>query len=218
MQAQIPFTGFYYSTHSDHFDAYAENENDELSDLYYNEIYDLINWKNVFETYCKIAYIPAFIDILEDETEISINESDIVFTELVAPREYNYTTDKIIVEINEQLVTKLYNFMISDPERLSIFSQSVKKYFQPRSGFIPFYSDNPNEWLVKPIDQWDQIELWMLLSALITENVENIGVYPKALLFLELCNGEVEECIESGLSDDGEALWEEYWQLIRESD
>ena len=64
------------------------------------------------------------------------------FKEIDSPREYNFTTDKIVcdVTIDTDLISE---WVKENREELEGY---VHERFMPRDGFIPFYSNDINDW------------------------------------------------------------------------
>jgi len=115
----IEFEGFYHSTHSDNIDYFI--------DEYYNLNFDNVDYKNTF-----IEYSKKYINILNDILEI-----DLKFIQLNSPRFYNYETDKIEVEINDNDFNKLNNIYLNDNDFINYVNESCKSY----DGYISFYKD-----------------------------------------------------------------------------
>ncbi len=86
-----------------------------------------------------------------------------VFEEMVSPREYNFTTDRVFVKVPMRLTRKL--FAKSKATGHAMLKTLIAERFTSRSGFISFYSNNIDDWLAKPLAEWDSNELGTLLRA-----------------------------------------------------
>lgn len=70
------------------------------------------------------------------------------FKEVVSPREYNFQTDKILMEINVDY-QKLKDLILSNEEMKSGFDNYLKKHFTSRDGFVSFVANNITEYFNK---------------------------------------------------------------------
>ena len=106
----------------------------------------------------RIAICKAWVHALNDELGTAFE-----FADLWSPREYNFSTDQLSVNLSPGDVEKLQTFHDS-AELRGIIMEELK----PRDGFAPFYSDDPQdeEW-TRPIDQWEPAQLPLLIQALI---------------------------------------------------
>src|SRR5690606_26269592 len=85
------------------------------------------------------------------------------FESLDSPREYNFCTDRIFCYIPLESAKRL--FVISAKGNHKRLKEVIRERFTSRDGFISFYSNNLEEWLDKPLDQWDHNEIGTLLIA-----------------------------------------------------
>lgn len=125
----LNFGGFYCSIH--------EQLIDSMLDGYYDnqDYYNLdIDYQSIFKKYSQ-AYIASFKEWLNDEYQIDINMS---FSALKSPREYNFSTDKIIAFMTLKDENKLINYFKKDAD----FIAYLKDATQSKSGYISFYSFN----------------------------------------------------------------------------
>ena len=83
------------------------------------------------------------------------------FEELISPKEYNFTTDRVFVRIPIDTIEKIATEMDDKPLR-----ETIRKNHSSRSGFISFYADDLDdpEWQ-KPVRDWDHNQLMTLLEA-----------------------------------------------------
>lgn len=123
-QLTIEFGGFYGSIHEDQID-------------YQIEIHE-VDFETVDYQKTKINDAKAYLKELEqyilDEYEITTNFG---FLEINSPREYNFTTDKILAECVEDRPTRQLTavLMMNDD-----FLELARDMTTERSGFMPFYS------------------------------------------------------------------------------
>ena len=131
-QIIINFGGFYCSVHDSlidsMLDSYYQDENGETLDYYSLDI----NYKTIFEAYSK-QYLKTLEAWLHYENDVTI-EFD--FKSLQSPREYNFSTDKIIASISNASHKKLINKFKKDVD----FIAYLKEATQSRPGYISFYS------------------------------------------------------------------------------
>jgi hypothetical protein len=149
----IPFSGFYYSLHDSELDLALEQE---FSDSNGNEnpgltsrAFDCVNWRAVHVEYSK-AYAEAFAE----EFEIQ----GLQFESLQSPREYNFTTDRIFVNIPAEEIERIY----TETPRATLESVAAE-WFTSRSGFSSFYSPNVDDW--GDLSTWDHNQLGALIAA-----------------------------------------------------
>jgi hypothetical protein len=78
---------------------------------------------------------------------------NIEFKEVDSPREYNFTTDKLIGLIS---VDEVKNAMAKCNSNIDIFKNEVlDKYFKSYDGFMSFYSNDVDDWFNKDIEDLD---------------------------------------------------------------
>ena len=123
LNVYINFGGFYESTHSDVIENMLEN--------YYDfQDYDWtnINYRLIQEKYCNnlVKFMTNFIPF------------DYENLELVSPREYNFTTDKIFVDISEEDCIKIIQYGLENYEEEMI--ELCKNYTTSCDGYIPYYT------------------------------------------------------------------------------
>ena len=162
------FSGFYESIHDSVFDF----ETEMILEDYPNKKWEDFRFSYHFNLYCK-NYVQAV------SREIGI---DLEFQELISPREYNFTTDRIICYIKPKDVKKLATALNSPT-----LEKLVKERFTSRDGFISFYSRYVEEWKEKPVKEWDAVELGTLLDAWIIDNGSDLDDLDYA--GFEYCSG-----------------------------
>jgi len=118
----LPFSGFYYGFFDYQFDSYAEAV--ELTDDYI----DSIDFKPLMLSYCK-HYV----------NEVSHNLGvELKFSSIYSPREYNFSSDKLYVEVPNSLIEKAL--------KTDSLQEFATKWFTSRDGFISFYEPNIELW------------------------------------------------------------------------
>ena len=163
----IPFNGFYNSLETDALDHVLETyigsvDGEPNHDLLHGcnnmdtNINDCIYWEGVHEEFLKDVYIPFVKKHIKDEYSLDIN---LTFEKLTSPREYNFETDRLFVEIETDDVATLF-----DNIDKNAFKKAVERTFESRSGFIPFYSDDVSEWLTKDVTEWDHNEIGLIFE------------------------------------------------------
>ena len=144
----IDFGGFYHSIHSDEIDSRIEHfEIDE----------DNINYKETCNSYCI-----EFIDSINDMLEL-----DLKFIQIDSPKFYNYSTDKIEVEINENDFNKLKDTYLNSNEFIDYVNENSKSY----DGFISFYNG------FNEVVKEDEILLQYMFNYILKEYADEIENY-----------------------------------------
>jgi len=144
----IDFGGFYHSIHSDEIDHRIKNfEIDE----------DNVNYKETCNSYCN-----EFIDSLNDMLELNLK-----FIKIDSPKFYNFSTDKIEAEINENDFNKLKDIYLSSQEFIDYIELNSKSY----SGFISFY--NRFDEVIKE----DEVLLQYMFNYILKEYADEIENY-----------------------------------------
>ena len=140
MLATIPFSGFYESVHMDAL----ERE---------GEYYPGADWRKVFFGYAG-AYAAEYLHAAGITGR---------FESLESPREYNFSTDRIFVDIPADEVRRMLAAV--DPETLA---QVAKARHATRSGFISFYSPLVGNWGL--VDDWDCNQIGTLIIAFVDDD------------------------------------------------
>ena len=144
----IDFGGFYHSIHSDEIDSRIEHfEIDE----------DNINYKETCNSYCI-----EFIDSINDMLELGLK-----FIQIDSPKFYNYSTDKIEVEINENDFNKLKDTYLNSNEFIDYVNENSKSY----DGFISFYNG------FNEVVKEDEILLQYMFNYILKEYADEIENY-----------------------------------------
>ena len=112
----LNFGGFYHSEHSDNIDSEEEM---------YGYNWEEIDYKKTHLNYCN-----SYLNKLSEELEI-----DLKFIQLDSPREYNFTTDKILCSISEND----FNTLLAAYDTKELFNY-IEEHSKSRDGFHSFYS------------------------------------------------------------------------------
>jgi hypothetical protein len=144
----IDFGGFYHSIHSELIDNMIETfEIDE----------DNVNYKETCNSYCN-----EFIDSLNDMLELNLK-----FIKIDSPKFYNFRTDKIEAEINENDFNKLKDIYLSSQEFIDYIDMNSKSY----DGFISFYNG------FNEVIKEDEILLQYMFNYILKEYADEIENY-----------------------------------------
>jgi hypothetical protein len=151
----IDFGGFYHSIHSDEIDHRIESfEIDE----------DKVNYKETCNSYCI-----EFIDSINDMLELNLK-----FIQIDSPKFYNFTTDKIEAEINENDFNKLKDTYLIDKETQwwnKEFIDYVNENSKSYDGFISFYNG------FNEVIKEDEILLQYMFNYILKEYADEIENY-----------------------------------------
>ena len=128
----LNFGGFYDSIHSDLIDAELENIL-ETEDLEYDQICGYIDFKAIHLEYSKRLVLD-----FNDNFDLQLK-----FEQLIRPKEYNFTTDIIIVDMAFQD----YNYLFLDTDQDEL-KHKITKATTNRDGYSAFY--NYSEMLGEP--------------------------------------------------------------------
>ena len=152
MKATLPlFPGFYESELSNLMDLEEERRQEEDGEI-----------PPVDYAASRIAISKVWVEALNDELG-----TEFEFDELISPKEYNFETDAIVVEVNEADTVKLDEVMESDT-----FRRVVAEELRPRSGFIPYYSNDieDGDWQ-RPLSEWSAVQVSLLIRAMIHDTI-----------------------------------------------
>ena len=130
----VPFGGFYESEHSASIDNVVDNLfTDDQGDYLEGFDCDMVDYKSMHVEYSKNYLTEVLKVVIDDVSDISI---DFEFLELISPREYNFKTDEIGVNVSDSD----YKLLVDHFIRTQTFIDFVNVKAQSRSGFISFYT------------------------------------------------------------------------------
>jgi hypothetical protein len=163
IESTIPFPGFYESILSGELDSVEDMEienmmEDKWDGLEAEQIRDVLVSNMDYKGACADlaeAYVSRFEDWLNEELDLDIH---LDFSTMYSPREYNFTTDRVFVNISRSDLAKLYRRV-----GRQVVRDEAKKHFTSRSGFISFYSSDISDW--GPIREWDYNQIGMIFEA-----------------------------------------------------
>ena len=166
----LDFPGFYESVLSEALDDaenmeaenIAENHPEPELQAIHDAMYKHSDYSKGFDAIAR-ASVDWLNHVLED-TGIKLT-----FDSMESPREYNFTTDALFVAINDP--ARLY----ADTNTASL-NAVIEERFTSGPGFHSFYSNDPDAWRAKPLDEWDHNELGALLTAYLRQRAEEEGL------------------------------------------
>ena len=112
----LNFGGFYHSEHSEAIENNIES---------YGYDWEEVDYKKTHINYCK-----EYLNRLNSELEINLK-----FIQLDSPREYNFTTDKIVSSISN----KDFKTLLDAYDTKELFNY-IEEHSKSRDGFHSFYS------------------------------------------------------------------------------
>jgi len=164
----IPFVGFYCSTHDgwmdDAIDSFLEGEDEGKT----SDGLD-IDYPGFMKEYAK-QYVEAFEDYMSEEHGIIVTAK---FMEVDSPAEYNFLTDRIVAEIDEDSLLAIIAKV--DFPRLK---QEVFDTLKCRDGFRTSRSNDLAVWLFRGVYDWDTVELGILLDHFVDFNAMDVPLEP----------------------------------------
>ena len=158
--AMLPFSGFYETQHEVSMDHAVEFDLADSSGDPNPDLLDRACDTCVFFELRKV-YARAYADHW-----MGCYRMPVTFSELRSPREYNFETDKILVWIPLETVTRMF---AETPA--AIMDDIARDLFTPRSGFMPYYSANWREW--SPIAEWAPAQVYALILAWVRAREES---------------------------------------------
>lgn len=143
-----------------------------------------INYKSIHEKQAH-EYCAEWIAAFNEETGIKLNAKYESFT---SPREYNFETDRLFATISDDSINAL--FAASKADNHLRLKNAIETQFTSRDGFISSYSNDINDWLEKPVLNWDHNELSVLLDA-----VKPCEFDTWELMENFICNGDLSNAV-----------------------
>ncbi|MDE2202717.1 MAG: hypothetical protein KGJ38_08315 [Burkholderiaceae bacterium] len=180
---KIPFSGLYYSMHDAELDRSCEHLfADESGDPYEglcSRASDTMNWGAVHQAYAR-RYAQRFLEEFDIKGE---------FESMRSPREYNFETDRIFVDIPDKEFARLQAKVPVDTLR-----EVAAEWFTSRSGFMSFYSPDPDEW-----GELDHNTRGCILEAYVRHVEPDFDEFD--LMEWDRCNGFIDELLFSNCKD-----------------
>lgn len=141
---------------------------------------DQVDWREVHIAYAKL-YTEEFLEEMEIDAR---------FESLQSPKAYNFTTDRIFVEIELGEV----EWLLTETSVVTLMDQA-REMSTSRSGFISFYSPGINNW-GHPAG-WDHNQVGCLIEAYVRQRKESGATLKDEIDYLERinCNGDIEDLL-----------------------
>ena len=162
LESTIPFDGFYESFISDDIDHQIGQQIEWDSDTFdLNESEQEViedNYLSVNRSYFynQIAedYTNFYIDALNERLEgFTLKATYKFFT---SPREYNFSTDRIFIEIEENHAIDFIKYIIKNYKKE--LEKKIEDRFTSRDGFISYYKNSLDLW-PKDYSEWDHNQI-----------------------------------------------------------
>ena len=158
LESTIPFCGFYCSF----IDADIEHQIGQQIE-WDSDIYDLNEDEQqvLWDSYLSINRSYFYNQIAEDYTNFYIEILNrrlkgftlkAKFNLLISPKEYNFETDRIFIEIEENHCIDFIKYIIKNFKKT--LENKIKERFTSRSGFNSFYKNSIDLW-PKDYSEWD---------------------------------------------------------------
>ena len=158
LESTIPFDGFYESYISSDIEHQMGQQIEWHCDLYdLNESEVEILYNN----YLSVNTSYFYNQIAEDYTNFYIDELNerlkgftlkATYKCFESPREYNFTTDRIFIEIEENHAADFIKHIVKNYQKE--LESKIEDRFRSRSGFISFYKNSIDLW-AKDFKEWD---------------------------------------------------------------
>ena len=128
-QIEINFGGFYESIHSDYIDYNIESAFEGYE-------YEAINEKiyNLDYTLFEVLYSKAYIAMINEVCDLELE-----FYSIDSPREYNFRTDTILVNVTEADLWRINSFIKYNDLKEEVQNR-LEVITTSRDGYIPFYT------------------------------------------------------------------------------
>jgi len=162
LESTIPFDGFYESFISADIDHQIGQQIEWDSDTFdLNEDEQQILWDNYLSVnrsyfYNQIAedYTNFYIDALNERLEgFTLKATYKFFT---SPREYNFSTDRIFIEIEENHAIDFIKYIIKNYKKE--LEKKIQDRFTSRDGFISSYKNSLDLW-IDDYSEWDHNQM-----------------------------------------------------------
>jgi len=174
MKTAIPFYGFYNSG----FDVAVENGIESMAEYYHDKykslkemrfedisdhLLGLIDMEAVMNDFSR-RYTELFAEWILGELGMPA-ETTFRYEKLISPREYNFETDRVFVDVDRAVFDKL---MEQTPE--DVLNRVIIERHSHRSGFYSLISNDTEVWKLKGLHNWDRNQLETLILAWMEAN------------------------------------------------
>lgn len=170
MLINIPFAGFYESLYSSAIDNEEESYIEwkfEEGDITQEQRAELANllWRHTdyrvaYETVAR-DYVDAFAKKFEEWSEVPFK---LKYDGMDSPREYNFTTDRLFADVDEEAIVALRAKVDENALR-----EMVRRRFTSYDGFISFYANNLDDW-PEDVTAWDCNQLCTLIMCFMPDD------------------------------------------------
>ena len=162
LESTIPFDGFYESFISDDIDHQIGQQIEWDTDIYdLNEDEQQILWDNYLSVnrsyfYNQIAkdYTNFYIEILNRRLKGFTLKAK--FNLLISPKEYNFETDRIFIDIEKNHAIDFIKYIIKNYKKE--LENKIKERFTSRSGFWSHYKNGLDLW-TQDYSEWDHNQI-----------------------------------------------------------
>ena len=158
LESTIPFDGFYESSIGSDIDHQIGQQIEWDTDIYdlnedeqqvLEDSYLSIN-RSYFYNQIAEDYTNFYIDALNKRLKgFTLNAK---FKLLTSPKEYNFETDRIFIEIEENHAVDFIKYLVKNYKKE--LEKKIQDMFTSRSGFISFYKNSIDLW-TKDFKEWD---------------------------------------------------------------
>ena len=168
LESTIPFCGFYESFISDDIDYQIGQQIEWDSDIYdLNVNEEKILWDSYLSVnrsyfYNQIAedYTNFYIDDLNAKLNYAYPDHGFTlnakFNLLTSPKEYNFETDRIFIDIEKNHAIDFIKYIIKHYKKE--LEEKIKQRFTSRSGFWSHYKNGLNLW-TQDYSEWDHNQI-----------------------------------------------------------
>lgn len=146
----IPFPGFYESLLSSGIE--SEFEAMEIPFEVYDKEYDY----HLIEVNVAKQWVHLYFRWVESKTGLEFTEK---FETMISPREYNFGTDRVFVDVPTEQLLALFRFVNKDD-----LAAMAKRMFTSYDGFMSYYEPDYETW--GPPETWDNNQWLAVFRAL----------------------------------------------------
>ena len=162
LESTIPFDGFYESSIGSDIDHQIGQQIEWDTDIYdlnedeqqvLEDSYLSIN-RSYFYNQIAEDYTNFYIDALNKRLKgFTLNAK---FKLLTSPREYNFSTDRIFIDIERDHAIDFIKYIIKNYKKE--LEEKIKQRFTSRSGFWSYYENDLDTW-TKDYSEWDHNQI-----------------------------------------------------------
>ena len=157
-------------------------------------------WVEAFDAWCK--------------RHLGTPEKSFVHESMDSPKEYNFTTNRVFALVPRAVIESL--FEKSKAEDHKTLARVIKDTYTSYDGFMSFYSNELDEWLENPLEDWDHNELQTLVAAAISRHEEWKGGKCRREEIGNLQGTLYEHTFSGNGEDDRVVDWEKFEKKVSE--